>query len=175
MSFTDLPFPYGPFVPHPVCKQYIESYFSWQQLNSNLVLNTAVENVRRLKGDRWQLTLRRHDVALQVDDWWQETFDALIVAGGHYSVPFVSASILHDSRTVEVQKLTTSLDPTCQRLVRIYVCLPGSRRALEDLPDSSSIQKPTSAYYWQFGFRARRCNDSPAVRPNQISRIHFQT
>ncbi|KAF2099453.1 putative dimethylaniline monooxygenase [Rhizodiscina lignyota] len=96
MSFSDEPFPYGPFVPHWIPKQYIESYFSLRRTDSFLVLNTTVEDVTSIpaKGDphdRWRLTLRRHDSIRDVDVWWAEEFDAVIIANGHYSVPIIPA------------------------------------------------------------------------------------
>jgi cation diffusion facilitator CzcD-associated flavoprotein CzcO len=99
MSFSDRPFPYGPFVPHWVPKQYIEDYFSWHKTDSHLVPNTTVEDVSRMPGinnshrERWKLTLRRFELARNVDIWWEETFDALIIANGHYSVPFVCLTL----------------------------------------------------------------------------------
>jgi cation diffusion facilitator CzcD-associated flavoprotein CzcO len=95
MAFSDNPFPYGPFVPHWVPKQYIQNYFSLHRIDSLLVLNTTVEDVSRIPAqggnpyDRWKLTLRRFDPPRQVDIWWEEEFDAVIIANGHYSVPFV--------------------------------------------------------------------------------------
>lgn len=90
MSFSDIPFPYGPFVPHNVPKQYIESYFSAHRTDQYLVVGTTVEDVSRLSsGDGWKLTLRSHDVVDKVDHWWTETFDAVVFANGHYSVPYV--------------------------------------------------------------------------------------
>lgn len=93
MSFTDLPFPYGPFTRHWIPKQYIENYFSWHRTDETLVLNTTVEDVTLIdhKLGRWRLTLRKSDSARDEEEWWQEEFDALIIANGHYSVPFVSA------------------------------------------------------------------------------------
>ncbi|TKW57271.1 Thiol-specific monooxygenase [Colletotrichum tanaceti] len=35
------------------------------------------------------LTLRKFDAARNVDIWWQEVFDAVVLANGHYSVPYV--------------------------------------------------------------------------------------
>ncbi|EME39759.1 hypothetical protein DOTSEDRAFT_74608 [Dothistroma septosporum NZE10] len=89
MSFTDISFPYGPFVPHHVPKQYIENYFSWHATDSFLVLNTTLEDLVRLPKDRWRLVLRKHDASRKVDEWWEEDFDAVILANGHYSVPFI--------------------------------------------------------------------------------------
>ena len=97
MSFSDKPFPYGPFVPHWVPKQYIENYFSWQKTDSLLVLNTTVEDLTRIQAKdkhhdgRWKLTLRRFEPTRDADVWWEEEFDAVILANGHYSVPFVCA------------------------------------------------------------------------------------
>lgn len=97
MSFSDGPFAYGPFVPHYIPRQYIENYFSTHNLDNFLVLNTTVEDVSKLKdsksdssGEKWKITLRRYDAVREVDEWWEEVFDAVVIANGHYSVPFVS-------------------------------------------------------------------------------------
>ncbi|KAK6697127.1 hypothetical protein SNK05_013569 [Fusarium graminearum] len=37
----------------------------------------------------WRLTLRKYDPLRRVDVWWQEDFDAVILANGHYAVPWV--------------------------------------------------------------------------------------
>jgi len=91
MAFSDIPFAYGPFVPHNVPKQYVEGYFSAHKLDgsANLCLNTTVEDVSRIAGEKWKLTLRRCEPAMKVDVWWEETFDAVVLANGHYAVPFV--------------------------------------------------------------------------------------
>ena len=90
MSFSDERFAYGPFAPHWVPKQYIQNYFSSHKIDQYLVLNTTVEDVSRsTHRDEWNLTLRRYDPIRGVDTWWEEQFDAVIIANGHYSVPFV--------------------------------------------------------------------------------------
>jgi len=95
MCFSDNPFPYGPFVPHHVPRQYVASYFSLHETDSFLELNTTVEDLSRITSssskskEQWNLTLRKYEPARQVDLWWEETFDAVILANGHYSVPFV--------------------------------------------------------------------------------------
>ncbi|KAK3330445.1 hypothetical protein B0H66DRAFT_572504 [Apodospora peruviana] len=95
MSFSDERFAYGPFAPHYVARQYIENYFSRHKTDSFLVLNTTLEDLSRLPPteedglDRWRLTLRKFDAVRHVDVWWQEEFDAIVLANGHYSVPYV--------------------------------------------------------------------------------------
>ncbi|RFN54029.1 thiol-specific monooxygenase [Fusarium flagelliforme] len=95
MSFSDLPFSYGPFVPHYVPRQYIESYFSVHKTDGYLSLNTTVEDISQLPSTSrnglhsWRLTLRKYDPLRQIDIWWQEDFDAVVLANGHYAVPWV--------------------------------------------------------------------------------------
>ncbi|KAJ4299268.1 hypothetical protein N0V90_004512 [Kalmusia sp. IMI 367209] len=95
MSFSDSPFAYGPFAPHYIPRQYVENYFSIHKTDAFLQLNTTVEDITKLPSvsdenfERWKLTLRKHDPIRNVDAWWEEEFDAVILANGHYSVPIV--------------------------------------------------------------------------------------
>jgi len=63
-----------------------------------LELNTTVEDVLKVKhplnngSNQWKLTLRKYDALQDADVWWEETFDAVVLANGHYSVPTVSDS-----------------------------------------------------------------------------------
>lgn len=98
MCFSDARFAYGPFPPHHVPRQYLENYVATHELDENLVLSTTVEDVSKIQPsasgsglDRWKLTLRKHDALRRVDVWWTEEFDALVIANGHYSVPYVRA------------------------------------------------------------------------------------
>lgn len=96
MSFSDERFAYGPFPPHHVPRQYLENYVALHKLDEHLVLSTTVEDVSKVTTaagpgfERWELTLRRHDVLRNLDAWWTEIFDAVVIANGHYSVPYVS-------------------------------------------------------------------------------------
>lgn len=54
-------------------------------------LSTTVEKVEK-KGGEWILTLRKtneHYRGKEHDYWWTETFDTVLVASGHYNVPFI--------------------------------------------------------------------------------------
>ena len=94
MSFSDIPFAYGPFVPHHIPRQYVESYFASHKTDSILSVNTTLEDLTLipsliLGSEKWKLTLRKHDPVQNVDIWWEEVFDAVVLANGHYSVPFI--------------------------------------------------------------------------------------
>jgi cation diffusion facilitator CzcD-associated flavoprotein CzcO len=62
MAFSDVPFPYGPFVPHHIPRQYIESYFSAHHVDGLVQFNTTVEDLSKYQEkqgqERWKLTLR---------------------------------------------------------------------------------------------------------------------
>ncbi|KAL3453332.1 hypothetical protein BJX65DRAFT_121303 [Aspergillus insuetus] len=53
--------------------------------------NTAVVAVEKTDTGKWRLTLRRPEVNRESprDSWWQEEFDAVIVATGQYNVPYI--------------------------------------------------------------------------------------
>ncbi|KAL4945469.1 hypothetical protein BDV06DRAFT_31526 [Aspergillus oleicola] len=56
--------------------------------------NTTVTSVEKTDSGNWRLTLRRPETHLQRqaeagDLWWQEEFDAVIVATGQYNVPYL--------------------------------------------------------------------------------------
>ncbi|KAK8115452.1 hypothetical protein PG984_011954 [Apiospora sp. TS-2023a] len=93
MCFSDARFAYGPFPPHWVPRQYLETYFAQHRLDPLLVANTTVEDISRLPrtegSEQWKLTLRKHDKLRGVDVWWEEVFDAVVIANGHYSVPYI--------------------------------------------------------------------------------------
>ncbi|KAK5655467.1 hypothetical protein OQA88_5738 [Cercophora sp. LCS_1] len=95
MCFSDRRFAYGPFAPHYVPRQYIENYFSSNKTDQFLELNTTLEDLSQIssaaksKPNKWKLTLRKYDPVRHVDIWWEETFDAVVLATGHYSVPYI--------------------------------------------------------------------------------------
>ncbi|KAI0381815.1 FAD/NAD(P)-binding domain-containing protein [Hypomontagnella monticulosa] len=98
MSYTQEPFPgtlsartlaeHGPGAPfrhHAVIREWIEGIFARGGHEKLVELNTTVERAEKVGGE-WVLTLRKE--AGGRNYWWRETFDALVVATGHYNVPW---------------------------------------------------------------------------------------
>lgn len=98
MSFTQEPFPdklsdrslaeYGPGAPfrhHSTIREWIEGMFSRGGHEKLLELSTTVERAEKIRGE-WVLTLRKEYLGRNY--WWREVFDALVVATGHYNVPW---------------------------------------------------------------------------------------
>lgn len=101
MSYTQEPFPdiisepslarFGPNAPfrhREVIRDWVESLFHRAGHEKLVEFSTTVELAEK-RGNEWVLTLRKEIPGKTKDYWWQETFDALVVASGHYYVPFI--------------------------------------------------------------------------------------
>lgn len=101
MSFTQEPIPnilsqrtldqYGPKAPfrhRAVVRDWVEDIFTRGGYQDLVEYDTAVEHAVK-KGQEWVLTLRKTTPGKTTDYWWQETFDSLVVASGHYSLPHI--------------------------------------------------------------------------------------
>ncbi|KAJ5692460.1 hypothetical protein N7462_001883 [Penicillium macrosclerotiorum] len=107
MSFSQEPIPtirsqwsidrHGPETPfrhHSIIRKYIEDLFTHKGHESLVQYNTTVEQATKdFTSQKWTLTLRRtmENNAILSDYWWSETFDAVVVASGHYAVPYIPA------------------------------------------------------------------------------------
>ncbi|VBB71288.1 Putative monooxygenase [Podospora comata] len=99
MGYTQEPLPwtlsgrsvqrYGldaPFRHREVIRTWIEDIFTRGGSDKHLSLHTTVERAEKVNGE-WVLTLRKDGG--EKDYWWQERFDGLVVASGHYNVPWI--------------------------------------------------------------------------------------
>ena len=77
-----------PFRHHSVIQDYISSLVNRKGYEKFVSYNTTVENAEKV-GKEWKVILRQSDGKLGKDRWWVEWFDAVIVASGHYNVPYV--------------------------------------------------------------------------------------
>lgn len=113
MAFTQEPIPkvisertlkqYGPsapFRPRELIREWVEEIFIRGGHQKLVEFNTTVELAEK-KGDEWVLTLRKVVPGKSKDYWWQEVFDALVVASGHFYLPYipdVSGLIKYDEK-----------------------------------------------------------------------------
>lgn len=83
-----------PFRHHSVIREYVEDLFTKKGHHGLVQYNTTVERaVKEASSQKWVLTIRRREVydGSLSDYWWTELFDAVVVASGHYSVPYIPA------------------------------------------------------------------------------------
>ncbi|KAL5340133.1 hypothetical protein BJX70DRAFT_133174 [Aspergillus crustosus] len=75
--------------PYYVIAQYLLDLV--ERYREYISFNTTVVSVVKTDSGKWRLTLRRPKVQGDVvsDSWWQEEYDAIIVATGQYSLPFL--------------------------------------------------------------------------------------
>ena len=101
MAFTQEPIPavipekvlpqYGPipvFRHREVIREWVENIFTAGGHQNLIEFNTSVELAEKV-GDEWILTLRKDIPGAPANHWWQERFDALVVATGHYHLPYI--------------------------------------------------------------------------------------
>ncbi|CAI5758132.1 unnamed protein product [Candida verbasci] len=75
-----------PFLYHQELAQRFSQFIEGEKLENWIRFNTSVEDVSRKDG-KWVITARQ--VEDGKDKWYQETFDAIVVANGHYTVPYI--------------------------------------------------------------------------------------
>ncbi|KAJ6009194.1 hypothetical protein N7522_004210 [Penicillium canescens] len=85
-----------PFRHHSVIRKYVEDLFTVKGYQSLVQFDTTVERAVKDLNGKWVLTLRRTEVGdgdegQKSDYWWEEEFDAVVVASGHYAVPYIPA------------------------------------------------------------------------------------
>ncbi|KAK7523008.1 uncharacterized protein IWZ02DRAFT_260202 [Phyllosticta citriasiana] len=105
MEFTQEPFPtqlsewaktvYGEDAPWrhwTIVLDYVRSLVERNGYQDLISYNTTLEKAEKVAreggdGEEWKLTLRKDGE--KTDYWWEERFDAMVVASGHYSVPYI--------------------------------------------------------------------------------------
>jgi cation diffusion facilitator CzcD-associated flavoprotein CzcO len=98
MSYNSYPLPervspalrekYGtesPYRDRELIREWIEDIFVRNGYGKLVKLNTTVEKAEKKDG-KWVLTLRTEEPGKNW--WWQESFDAIVVASGHYNLPW---------------------------------------------------------------------------------------
>ncbi|KAK6226591.1 dimethylaniline monooxygenase [Colletotrichum tabaci] len=78
--------PDTPFRHWTVVRDFVQGLVNRNGYQDFVSYNTTVERAEKV-GHEWKLTLRREDD--EGYEWWVEWFDAVVVATGHYWVPYV--------------------------------------------------------------------------------------
>ncbi|RDW68502.1 hypothetical protein BP5796_09159 [Coleophoma crateriformis] len=83
----------SPFRHWKVIEEYIQGLLSRNGYQDLVSYRTTVELVQKdPTTGKWILTLRKPLANEQQDEWWAEEFDAVVVAAGHYTVPYIPAT-----------------------------------------------------------------------------------
>jgi hypothetical protein len=79
-----------PFRHHAVVRKFVESLVRRNGYENLVSYNTTVELAEKI-GNEWRLVLRKENSQDSQDEWWEERFDAICVASGHFNVPYIPA------------------------------------------------------------------------------------
>lgn len=77
-----------PFRHHTIIREHIASLVNRNGYDKLISYNTTVELVEKVDKE-WRLVLRKDGDVRGEDEWWEEWFDAVVVASGHYTVPYI--------------------------------------------------------------------------------------
>ncbi|KAJ5722772.1 dimethylaniline monooxygenase, partial [Penicillium malachiteum] len=80
--------PTAPFRHHTLMRKWIEDIFERGGYQNLIELGTTVELAERVEKE-WILTLRKFITEKNSNYWWSERFDSLVVATGHYYLPYI--------------------------------------------------------------------------------------
>lgn len=75
-----------PFRPYQTIQRYVQCLVDRKGYGDLVSYNTTVELATKV-GDEWEVVLRQ--LGGKTDYWWKERFDAVVVANGHYFVPYI--------------------------------------------------------------------------------------
>ncbi|KAL1606159.1 hypothetical protein SLS60_003560 [Paraconiothyrium brasiliense] len=76
----------APFRHREIMQTWVQEIFKRGGFEDLIEYDTSVERVEKRDAE-WVLTLRKAAPGSDTDAWWQESFDAVVVATGHYNVP----------------------------------------------------------------------------------------
>ncbi|KAJ6021514.1 dimethylaniline monooxygenase [Penicillium herquei] len=80
--------PTAPFRHRNVMQKWVGDIFERGEYLNLVELGTTVELAERLENE-WVLTLRKFVPEKNSNYWWSERFDSLVVATGHYYLPYI--------------------------------------------------------------------------------------
>ncbi|CDF87590.1 uncharacterized protein ZBAI_07142 [Zygosaccharomyces bailii ISA1307] len=94
MNFEDNPIKRSntslyPLSDLPCIKKCLNSYVEKNKLDKSYRMNTSVEYVDRMGPAKYVLVLKKSDPSTNYDEWYLETFDAVVLASGHYLIPYI--------------------------------------------------------------------------------------
>lgn len=79
----------SPLVDLPTIKTHLKSFLLENNLEEHYRLNTSIEYVDKMGPDKWIVVAKKSDPNKDHDDWYLESFDAVVVANGHFQIPYV--------------------------------------------------------------------------------------
>ncbi|AOW28592.1 hypothetical protein MG5_03030 [Candida albicans P57072] len=91
-KYHDKSRPIYPFLYHQELSQRFTDFVNNENLHEFIRLNTTVEDVYKNEDTgKWIISVRHKNPITGANEWYQEEFDAIVVANGHYTIPSIPA------------------------------------------------------------------------------------
>ncbi|KAJ3125621.1 hypothetical protein HK098_008349 [Nowakowskiella sp. JEL0407] len=89
MAFPDFPFPKDTeiFPAHTLVKEYLENYAEKFSLRPHVKFNTKIQNIEYTNHTQKKFNVQTYDINTGTTS--TSNFDAIVVANGHYTKPFI--------------------------------------------------------------------------------------
>lgn len=78
-----------PLLDLPAIKKTFHEFIDKNELQSHYRLNTSVEYLDKFGPTKYVIAAKRSDPNTDYDEWYLESFDAVIIANGHFSIPYI--------------------------------------------------------------------------------------
>ncbi|KAH3681027.1 hypothetical protein WICMUC_000008 [Wickerhamomyces mucosus] len=75
-----------PLIKHEQVTSTLKSFSENNNLSKHIRLSTEVINLEKI-GSKWEITLKKTEGSKEY--WYKEQYDGVIIANGHYSVPYI--------------------------------------------------------------------------------------
>ena len=77
-----------PFLYHQELEQRFTEFINKEDLNQYIRTNTTIERIHKNQSGKWVISAKFKNPKTNKDEWYQEEFDAIVIANGHYTVPY---------------------------------------------------------------------------------------
>lgn len=70
-------------------QHFLNTFVTKNNLLDKFRMNTSVEYVEKCGPDKWVILAKRSSPEKKYDEWYLEEFDAIVVANGHFQIPYI--------------------------------------------------------------------------------------
>ncbi|KAG7664098.1 uncharacterized protein J8A68_002352 [[Candida] subhashii] len=79
-----------PFMYHQELSGRFSDFIKAEKLDEYVRVNSTVENlIKNQDTGKWDISIRKKNENRDESEWYLESFDAVVIANGHYTVPFI--------------------------------------------------------------------------------------
>ncbi|KAG0681076.1 hypothetical protein C6P40_003377 [Pichia californica] len=80
--------PYNPFIKHQNVLDYLNKFTEKNNLKSYIRFNSSIEKIYKKK-NKWIIVVVNFDRKNNIEKWYSEKFDSVLIATGRFNIPFV--------------------------------------------------------------------------------------